>query len=81
METPPSLLAELEAAIAGGSGEKRAAMLRRITDLFVDTAPRVSQAQAGVFDDVFEQLIKEIETKAVLELSQRRPRSRMRRIG
>jgi uncharacterized protein (DUF2336 family) len=71
METPPSLLTELEAAIQGGSSEKRAEMLRRITDLFVDTAPRVSQAQAGVFDDVFEQLIKEIEWKAVLELSER----------
>jgi uncharacterized protein (DUF2336 family) len=66
-----SLLAELEAAIQGGSAEKRAEMLRRVTDLFVSTAPRVTEAQAGVFDDVFEQLIKEIEWKAVLELSER----------
>ena len=68
---PPSLLGELEAAIQGGSTEKRAEMLRRVTDLFVDTAPRVTEAQAGVFDDVFEQLIQEIEWKAVLELSER----------
>ena len=72
MDTAPSsLLAELEAAIQGGSAEKRAEMLRRVTDLFVSTAPRVTEAQAGVFDDVFEQLIKEIEWKAVLELSER----------
>jgi len=73
METsaPPSLLAELEAAIAGGSSERRAEMLRKITDLFVETAPRVSDAQAGVFDDVFEQLTREIEQKAMLELSER----------
>jgi len=72
MDTAPSsLLAELEAAIQGGSAEKRAAMLRRVTDLFVNTAPRVTEAQAGVFDDVFEQLTREIERKAVLELSER----------
>ena len=73
METsaPPSLLAELEAAIAGGSSERRAEMLRQITDLFIETAPRVSDAQAGVFDDVFEQLTREIEQKAMLELSER----------
>jgi uncharacterized protein (DUF2336 family) len=72
MDTAPSsLLADLEAAIQGGSAEKRAEMLRRVTDLFVNTAPRVTEAQAGLFDDVFEQLIKEIEWKAVLELSER----------
>jgi uncharacterized protein (DUF2336 family) len=69
--TPPSLLTELEAAIQGGSSEKRTDMLRRITDLFVETAPRVTDEQTGVFDDVFEQLIREIERKAVLELSER----------
>src|SRR6186997_2284241 len=68
MDTAPSsLLAELEAAIQGGSAEKRAAMLRRVTDLFVNTAPRVTEAHAGVF----EQLTREIERKAVLELSER----------
>ena len=68
---PSSLIAELEAAVQGGSSEKRADMLRRVTDLFVNTAPRVTEAQAGVFDDVFEQLTREIERKAVLELSER----------
>jgi len=68
---PPSLLAELEAAIAGGSNERRTEMLKQITDLFIETAPRVSDAQTGVFDDVFEQLTREIEQKAMLELSER----------
>jgi uncharacterized protein (DUF2336 family) len=68
---PPSLLAELEAAIAEGSSERRAEMLRQITDLFIETAPRVTEAQTGVFDDVFEQLTREIEEKALLELSER----------
>lgn len=68
---PPSLLGELEAAIAGGSPEKRAAMLRRVTDLFVSTAPGASEAQVGMFDDVLETLTREIESKALLELSER----------
>ena len=69
--TPPNLLGELESAIQNGSSEKRIDMLRRIADLFVDTAPRITEEQAGVFDDVFEHLIKEIESKAMLELSDR----------
>jgi len=71
MDSAPSLLGELEAAIQGGSSERRAEMLRRVTDLFVVTAPRISEAQTGVFDDVFEQLTREIELKAVRELSER----------
>jgi uncharacterized protein (DUF2336 family) len=69
--TPPSLLGELEAAIKSRSSKRRAEMLGRITDLFVDNAPRVNDAQVGVFDDVFEYLIREIESEAVLQLSNR----------
>ena len=72
METAaqPSLLGELEAAIQGGSSERRTAMLRQVTDLFLGT-PNVTDAQVEVFDDVFAHLIKEIEFKAALELSDR----------
>jgi uncharacterized protein (DUF2336 family) len=66
-----SLLGDLEAAIQSGSSERRTQMLRRVTDLFIVTAPSVTPQQAGVFDDVFEQLIREIEWKAVVELSDR----------
>jgi uncharacterized protein (DUF2336 family) len=69
--TPTSLLGELESAIQNGSKERRIDMLRRIADLFVDKAPGITGEQAGVFDDVFEQLIKEIEDKAMLELTDR----------
>jgi uncharacterized protein (DUF2336 family) len=69
--TPSSLLGELESALQNGSSERRIDMLRRIADLFVDTAPRITNEQAGVFDDVFEHLIREIEAKAMLELSDR----------
>jgi|RhiMethySRZTD1v2_1073278.scaffolds.fasta_scaffold31457_4 uncharacterized protein (DUF2336 family) len=68
---PRSLLDELEAAIQSGSSERRSEMLGRITDLFIDNAPRVNDEQVGVFDDVFEYLIREIESEAVLRLSDR----------
>ena len=68
---PRSLLDELESAIQSGSSERRAEMLARITDLFVDNAPRVNDEQVGVFDDVFEHLIREIESEAMLQLSER----------
>ena len=70
-KAPHSLLGELETAIQNGSSEKRIDMLRRVADLFVDTAPRMTGPQTGVFDDVFEQLTREIEQKAVRELSER----------
>jgi uncharacterized protein (DUF2336 family) len=68
---PRSLLDELESAIQSGSSDRRAEMLARITDLFVDNAPRVNDEQVGVFDDVFEYLIREIESEAMLQLSNR----------
>ena len=71
MTTQPSLVDDLEDKVQGGSSEKRAVMLRRITDLFVANAARVTDEHAAVFDDVFELLIKEIEDKAMLELSTR----------
>ena len=66
-----SLLDELESAIQSGSSERRAEMLARVTDLFIDNAPRVNDEQVGVFDDVFEYLIREIESEAMLQLSDR----------
>jgi uncharacterized protein (DUF2336 family) len=66
-----TLLSELESAIQSGSGERRTEILRRVTDLFVNAAPQITDAQTAVFGDVFEHLIREIEWKAVLELSDR----------
>jgi len=68
---PRSLLDELESAIQSGSSDRRAEMLARITDLFIDNAPRVNDEQVGVFDDLFEYLIREIESEAMLQLSNR----------
>jgi len=71
MATDNSLLGDLETAIQGGSSERRSEMLRRVTDLYVAAAPQISEQKAAVFDDVFAHLMKEIEQKALLELSER----------
>src|ERR1700720_4718141 len=69
MSAQQSLIIELEEAINIGSAEKRVETLRRVTDLFLNDADRLSETQIGVFDDVLCHLIKRIETKALVGLS------------
>jgi uncharacterized protein (DUF2336 family) len=69
MSAQQSLIAELEDAIKSGSPEKRVETLRRVTDLFLNDADRLNEAQVGLFDDVLCHLIKRIETKTLAELS------------
>jgi uncharacterized protein (DUF2336 family) len=64
-----SLIPELEDVLQNGSREKRADALRRITNLFVDGAATYNEDHIQLFDDVFGQLIAEIETKARAQLS------------
>jgi uncharacterized protein (DUF2336 family) len=66
-----SLIAELEEAISSGSQTKRVETLRRITDLFLQGADRLNEAQIGVFDDVLIHLIERVEEKALAQLSGR----------
>jgi hypothetical protein len=65
------LIADLEGAINSGSSDRRVETLRRVTDLFLVDAARMSDAQIELFDDVLCHLIKKIEIKAVAELSAR----------
>lgn len=67
--SPNSLLGELEQAIADGTPEKRTETLRRVTDLFLGEADRLSDEQVSVFDDVLVHLIKRVEQKALAQLS------------
>jgi uncharacterized protein (DUF2336 family) len=71
MDVGKSLIADLEDAIQSGSKDRRVETLRRITDLFVADADRLSDQQIDVFDDVLGHLIKRIEGKALAELSRR----------
>jgi len=69
--TAPALIPELEEVVQHGSAERRAETLKRITALFLDGSPRFNDDHVRLFDDVFNYLIAEIETKARSELSLR----------
>jgi len=69
MSASVSLIPELEDVIQHGSQEKRATMLQRIANLFVDGAPHFNDDHIGLFDDVLCRLVIEIETKARAEMS------------
>ncbi|HVX91686.1 MAG TPA: DUF2336 domain-containing protein [Xanthobacteraceae bacterium] len=71
MSRSASFIPELEEVVRHGSAAKRAEMLRRITDLFVDGADRFSEDHVRLFDDVFCRLVTEIESKALAELARR----------
>ena len=65
------LFDELDAALQSGSSEKRLAMLRQVTDLFLFEADRLSEEQIGIFDVVLVQLIERIEARTLAEISER----------
>jgi uncharacterized protein (DUF2336 family) len=66
-----SLLDELEVTLASGTSVRRVEILTKITDLFINGAPRFSEDQIGLFDDVMARLVATIEAKARAKLAQR----------
>jgi hypothetical protein len=66
-----SLIVDLEQAMQSGSKDRRIETLRRITDLFVGAADRLSDQQIELFDEVLGQMIERIERRALIELSRR----------
>ena len=66
-----ALFDDLDAALQSGSSENRMALLRRVTDTLLSEADRLNNAQVSVFDDVLVQLIERIETRTLVEISQR----------
>jgi uncharacterized protein (DUF2336 family) len=71
MSAAPSLIPELEDIVQHASPRRRAQALRRITTLFLDSASLFNEDHVRLFDDVFNRLIDEIESKARAELSHR----------
>lgn len=65
-----SLIAELEEALKTGTPEKRVDTLRRVTDLFLNESDRLNEDQIHVFDDVMVHLVRRIESKALIQLSE-----------
>ena len=56
--TPESLLDELQTTLAHGTVARRVETLRRVTDLFINGAVDYSDEQVGLFDDVFQCLMR-----------------------
>jgi len=71
MNARASLIVELEDAIQRGSIDARMDVLRRITDLFLTRPGEFSDEQVELFDEVILRLIDQIETRALVELSER----------
>ena len=71
MTVSPAIIDELESALKLGSTDRRIEVLQRITDLFVNNAANFSAEQVTLFDDVMGRLVKEIENRAMVELSSR----------
>lgn len=66
-----SLISELESAVRRGSQEKRVETLKRVTDLFLGENEKLNEEQIQVFDEVLGHLMTRMESKALIELSER----------
>ena len=64
MGAPLTLIHELESSISHSSDERRSAMLRHLTDLFLVGSDQYSDAEIDLIDDVFVRLVATIETIA-----------------
>jgi uncharacterized protein (DUF2336 family) len=65
------LLDELQTALSHGTVARRVETLRRVTDLFLNGAVDYSDEQIALFDDVFQCLMRHIETSARALLARR----------
>ena len=61
MGAPLTLIHELESSISNSSDERRSAMLRHLTDLFLVGSDQYSDAEIDLIDDVFVRLVATIE--------------------
>ena len=67
--SPALLIADLEDAMGNGPPSRRAAMLRKVTDLFLAAADQLNDNQIAVFDEVLVRLIDSAETCSLVELA------------
>jgi uncharacterized protein (DUF2336 family) len=64
---PQSLIDELEDAISKSDLRRRAAAMRRLTDLFIMSGTGFSEEHAAMFDDVMSRLLSAIDSSARAE--------------
>ena len=65
--TPQSLIDELEDAISKSDLRRRAAAMRRLTDLFIMSGSGFSEQHVAMFDDVMSRLVTAIDSSARAE--------------
>ena len=63
MDQQPNLIDELEGILASKNVSRRAAILRRVTDLFVVGSGRFSEDEVELFDDVMGKLLDDIPVR------------------
>ena len=63
-----ALISDLESAVQEGQQDKRVAILRQVTDLFVLGAEGFNEDHVDLFGDVLTRLTAEVETKVLAEL-------------
>jgi uncharacterized protein (DUF2336 family) len=66
-----SFVNEVEEAIASKDATRRVDTLRRLTSLFVDQEPQLTEGHVEIFDEVILRLSRDLEQRARLELSER----------
>jgi uncharacterized protein (DUF2336 family) len=71
MDVLQSFVKTIEDAMSGNDQEHRTMILRRVTDLFINDSPRLSETTVQVYDQVILKLSREIEFRARIELSDR----------
>jgi uncharacterized protein (DUF2336 family) len=67
--TTAALIADLETAMPQRSPLQRAAMLRKVTGLFLAAVDQLNENQISVFDEVMVRLIESAETCVLVELA------------
>ena len=70
-EKSPSLIDELNEAVATGGDKERQRILERVADLFAAGARGYASDQIALFDDVLQRLSADIEVKARARLARR----------
>jgi uncharacterized protein (DUF2336 family) len=67
----PNFARQLRSYVARSSRERRAEVLREVSDLFIENSERYSDDQAGLFDDVLVQLATIVEKEVRVVLAER----------
>lgn len=66
-----SVIAEIDDVVSSADARRRTALLRKITNLFLEKAPELDEERVGAFDEVILRLARTLEFRARIELSER----------